>query len=157
MPRTIAPKQAQGPARDQLVQVSDLTGGLDRRTSPTLLRPERARRLSNCRLSVVGRWIPRPGWEQWTTTSLGAGRAQGGQRVYLGSVDPFSLLAFDGDIYKPSDAGVIGSTVLTGLDPSTAVCFPFDSEIVAAFDGVNVPKKSEDGTTWTQLGISPPS
>jgi len=35
--------------------------------------------------------------------------------------------------------------------------FPHDRTIVAAFDGTNIPMKSADGSTWTQLGIDPPA
>ena len=157
MPRTITPRRAQGAARDQLVQVNDLTGGIDRRTSPTLLKPDRARKLMNSRLSVVGRWIPRPGWEQFSTTSLGNDRPNGGQRIYLSDTDPFTLFGYQGDLYKTTDAGVFGSSVLSGLDNANPYCFPFDAEIVAVFDGITQPQKSQDGTTWTQLGITAPS
>lgn len=140
-----------------LMNVSDMTGGIDRRTAPTLLKPDRARRLRNARLSVAGRWIPRPGWVQRSTTSLGTDRGQGGTRVYIDGIDPFLLYGYGGSVYRPTDAGVMGSAVLTGLDATNAFDFPSDAEIVAVFDGVNTPKKSTDGTTWTQMGITAPS
>lgn len=144
-------------AETALMNVSDLTGGIDRRTAPTLLKPDRARRLRNARLSVAGRWIPRPGWDQTSTTSLGSDRGQGGTRVYIDGVAPFLLYGFNGGVYRPSDAGVFGAAVLTGLDTTNAMDFPSDAQIVAVFDGVTVPKKSEDGTTWTQMGITAPT
>ncbi|HXJ44088.1 MAG TPA: hypothetical protein VNH18_32675, partial [Bryobacteraceae bacterium] len=144
-------------AETALVNVSDLTGGIDRRTAPTLLKPDRSRRNRNARLSVAGRWIPRPGWVQRSTTNLGHDRGQGGTRVYIDGVDPFLLYGFNGDVYRPTDAGVFGSAVLTGLDATNQFDFPSDAQIVAVFDGVNVPKKSEDGTTWTQMGITAPT
>lgn len=140
-----------------LVQVTDLTGGLDRRVAPTLLKPTRARRLRNVRVSVVGEWQPRPGWATWLQTSMGTGRAQGAQRVYLNGVTPFTLAAHDGKVYAPTDAGVRGSAVVTGLSTTEPIAFPFDAELVAVFDGVNVPQKSVDGATWTQFGITPPT
>ena len=42
------------PGRLQLVSVVDLVGGLDRRTSASLLKPERARSLNNVDLSRPG-------------------------------------------------------------------------------------------------------
>lgn len=139
-----------------LVQVTDLTGGLDRRVAATLLKPNRARRLRNVRVSVVGEWQPRPGWSDWLQTSMGDGRAQGAQRVYLDGVTPFTLAAHGGNVYKPTDAGVRGSAVVTGLSETEPIFFPFDAELAAVFDGVNVPQKTVDGSTWTQMGITPP-
>lgn len=143
-------------AQTALITVQDMTGGLDRRTTATLLKPDRARRLQNVRLSVAGRAIPRPGWTQMSTTSLGSDRIQGGTRAYLEGTDPFLLGAFNGDVYRPTDAGVWGSAVLTGLDTTNPIDFPFDSQIVAALDGVTVPQKSVDGTVWSQMGITAP-
>lgn len=149
--------RAAGPSlavKTSVVRVSDLTGGLDRRTTPTLMRPERAQTLRNWRLSVVGRLTPRPGFSRW---SAGPGQAvQGSARAYLAGVTPFALVASNGNVYKPTDAGVMGSPVTTGLSTTAAVFFPSDATIVAVMDGVHVPKKSKDGTTWTQDGISAP-
>lgn len=153
---SVAIRRGRTPAAT-IVQVTDLTGGLDRRVSPTLMKPDRARRLRNADLSVAGEWRPRSGWADWSTASLGAGRGQGAGRIYLNGVTPFSLFAYDGDVYKQTDGGVAGSAVLTGLDASADIFFPYDSEIVAVLDATNVPKKSIDGTTWTQLGITAPS
>lgn len=144
-------------AQTALINVQDMTGGIDRRTAQTLLRPERARRLRNARLSVAGRWIPRPGWEQVSTTSLGSDRGQGGTRVYIEDEPPFLLYGYGGSVYRPTDAGVFGSATLTGLDTSNPFDFPSDSQLVAVFDGAHIPKKSQDGTTWTQMGVSAPA
>ena len=97
------------------------------------------------RLNVPGRWRPRPGWQNFSTTSLGAERAQGGKRVYLHGVAPFTLVAWQGDIYKPSDTGVWGSPVLTGFDPTNLIDFPSDSHMVAVFDGVTAPHSTDGG------------
>ena len=35
--------------------------------------------------------------------------------------------------------------------------FVYDRTIVVAYDGVNTPKKSVDGMTWTNFGITPPA
>jgi len=150
--------RAQGPSlsvKTSASRVADLTGGLDRRTTPTLMRPERAQTLRNWRLAVVGKLTPRPGFSQW---SAGPGhKVQGAARAYLAAGAPFELVAANGSVYKPSDAGVLGSAVLTGLDGSAPIFFPSDATIVSVMDGVHVPKKSKDGSTWTQLGITAPS
>jgi hypothetical protein len=139
-----------------LIPVNDLTAGLDLRSSATLVQASRARRLRNWSLSQPGVLTPRKGWATHWNASLGSGRIQGAARVYLAS-STFSLAAFAGDVYKPSDAGVPGSAVVSGLNATNAIFFPYDRDLVAAFDGANVPKKSTDGSTWTQMGISAPS
>ena len=146
-----------GLALPELLQVSDISAGLDLRKSPSLLKPNRARRLRNWSLSEPGALVVYPGWDLLSTSSLGNVRAQGGQRVYFGSGSPFMLAGYDGSVYKPSDAGVWGAAVLTGLNASNEMYFPHDRDLVAVFDGANVPKKSVDGTTWTQFGITAPS
>lgn len=148
-------KDSKEPKRD-LVEVLDLTGGLDRRTSPTLLKPDRSRQNHNARLSVAGRWTPAPGWETFSTTTL-SGRVQGGARIYLSGVAPFTLAAFAGSVYKPSDVGVYGAAVLSGLSANNAVDFPSDATMVAVFDGSSQPKRSVDGTTWVALGVVAPT
>lgn len=160
MPEAISSAQAQRAARSAQpvqVQVSDLTGGLDRRVSPTQMAPERSRRLRNAKISVAGEWQPRSGWASWMTTTMGSGRAQGAARIYLDGVAPFTLAAHSGSIYKPSDAGVRGSAVLSGRHASNPVFFPFDTILAAVFDASSVPQKTQDGTTWTQLGITAPA
>ena len=44
-----------------------------------------------------------------------------------------------------------------GWSTSNAIDFPNDRDQVAIFDGTNVPFKSQDGVTWTQLGITAPA
>src|SRR4051812_27558944 len=95
------------------VPVSDLSGGLDQRKAATLLASNRARVLRNWSLREPGALIVWPGWETFSTASLGSGRPQGGQRIYLGDVTPFFLAAWTGGVYKPSDAGVWGAAVST--------------------------------------------
>jgi hypothetical protein len=157
MPKTAkARASATGFPDPELLTVQDLSAGIDLRTSPSLMKPNRARRLRNWSLQEPGCLVTYPGWSVFSTTSLGNSRAQGGQRVYL-SGSTFTLGAFGGSVYKPSDAGVWGAAVLTGINASNEVFFPHDRDLVAVLDGANVPKKSTDGTTWTQLGISPPA
>jgi len=151
---TRAPGQAATPA---LELVSDLTGGLDRRQNATLLGPSRAQQLLNTRLDVPGRWRPRAGWQTFTTTSLGNERPQGGKRVYLHGGIPFTLVAYHGDIYRPSDTGVWGSPVATGFDTVRPIDFVSDAERVAVFDGVTPPQVSTDGVTWHRFGIAGPT
>jgi hypothetical protein len=139
-----------------LLTVQDLSAGIDLRTSPSMMKPNRARRLRNWSLQEPGCLVTVPGYTDFSTTSLGSGRCQGGQRVYLAG-STFTLAGFGGSVYKPSDAGVWGAAVLTGLHATNDLFFPHDRDLVAVFDGSNVPKKSTNGTTWTQLGIAPPS
>ena len=121
---TLVTQQPGASATPALEYVSDLTGGLDRRQNATLIGPTRAQQLLNVRLNVPGRWRPRPGWVTFSTTSLGAERAQGGKRLYLQGVLPFTLVAYHGDIYKPTDLGVWGSPVATGFSPTNLIDFP---------------------------------
>lgn len=139
------------------VPVNDLSGGLDQRKAATLLSPNRARVLRNFSLREPGALIVWPGWEQFSTASLGAGRPQGGQRIYLGSGNPFTLAAWTGGVYKPSDSGVWGAAVSTGWSSSNDIFFPYDRDMVAIFDGATAAKKSTDGTTWTGFGIAAPA
>lgn len=144
-------------SRASLVSVEDLSGGLDQRKAPTLLKANRARVLRNFSLREPGALVVYPGWETFSSTSLGSGRPQGGQRVYLGTGTPFTLSAWGGDVYKPSDAGVWGSAVSSGWSSSAEIYFPYDRDIVAIFDGTTAPKKSTDGSTWTSFGIAAPA
>lgn len=139
-----------------LLTASDLSGGLDLRTSPSLVQPNRARRLRNFSLQNPGELQVYPGWLAFSTTSLGSARPQGGQRVYL-AAETFTLAAYNGSVYKPSDAGVWGAAVLSGLDASHDLFFPYDRDVVAVFDGTNIPKKSTDGSTWSGIGIAAPA
>jgi hypothetical protein len=138
------------------VPVNDLSGGLDLRKAPTLLRSNRARVLRNFSLREPGALNVMPGWASFSTASLGSGRPQGGQRIYLGSGTPFSLSAWNGGVYKPSDAGVWGAAVSTGWSAANEIYFPYDRNLVAILDGATAAKKSVDGTTWTNFGIAAP-
>ncbi len=139
------------------VAVEDLSGGLDQRKAPTLLSSNRARLLGNWSLREPGALGVVAGWRTFSTTSLGAGRPQGGQRIYLGGATPFTLAAWNGGVYKPSDAGVWGSPVSTGWSTTNEIFFPYDRDIVAILDGATAPKKSVDGTTWSAFGLAAPA
>jgi hypothetical protein len=154
--KTSPRSSASGFPDPQLLTVQDLSGGIDLRTSPSLMKPNRARRLRNWSLQEPGALVRYPGWRTFSTSSLGAGRPQGGARVYL-AAHTFTLAAFNGAVYKPTDAGVWGSSVVSSLDTANAIFFPYDRDIVAILDGTHVPKKSTTGATWTQLGIDAPA
>lgn len=140
---------------EQVVLVDNLTGGLELNTAQSNLAPDQARRLMNFSLEEPGLLVTLPGYDLFSTSSLGSERAQGGERVYTTS-GAFTLVAFDGDIYKPSDAGVWGSTVLSSRDDSNEIYFPYDRIVAAVMDGVNVPDMTKDGTTWYDMGIAEP-
>lgn len=151
--KTRNPKAAK---RRQLLEVRELTGGVDLRRSPTLLAPNRARTLSNYSLEEPGALVVRKGYVRASSGSLGTGRAQGGQRVYLSS-RVFTVLAWNGALYNPTDAWVFGAAVHSTLSTANQVFFPYDRDLVIAMDGANQPVFSTSGATWRLLGIDKPS
>ncbi len=158
MPATLKARRVSPKGNFFEVPVMDLSGGLDQRKAATLLASNRARVLRNFSLREPGALIVWPGWSTFSATSLGAGRPQGGQRIYLADLTPFTLAAWDGDVYKPTDAtpSVWGSAVSTGWG-TNEIFFPYDRDIVAILDGATAAQKSEDGTTWTGFGIAAPA
>ena len=145
-----SPRSAKAP---QLVQVEDMTGGVQLHVSPTLISPDGAQQLRNWSLEEPGALITRLGHVQFSA-SAGSGRGQGGQRVYLSS-HTFTLFAHNSTLYLVDDAGS-KSTVLSGLG-SSDIHIQYDRDIVAVFDGSSNVKKSTDGSTWTRFGILAPS
>lgn len=149
----------------QLLQVTDLSGGVDLRSAQTLLKSERSRNLVNWSLEQPGALIVRPGFLQFSTSSLGNTRPQGGQRVYLNTAIPsaastaFTLLGWNGGVYNLSDSGGWLSTTpqLSGLSTGNDLVFPHDRDLVAVMDGLNTPYKSTNGSSWTKLGLDRPS
>lgn len=139
------------------VPVEDVSGGLDLRKAATLLKSNRARVLRNWSLREPGALIVWPGFVSHSTDSLGSGRPQGAQRIYLADQNPFTLAAWDGDVYQHSDAGAWGSAVSSGWSSSNAIFFPYDRDLVAILDGATAAQKSTDGTTWTAFGIEAPA
>lgn len=139
----------------ELVPVNDLTAGVDLRRSSTLIQSDRARILRNVSLQEPGAWQPFPGWQTRSLSSLGALRPQGARRIYL-SASTFLLASYNGSVYKHADAGAWGVAVLTGRSAINEHYFVYDRTLVALFDGNGAMKKSLDGTTWTQFGITPP-
>jgi hypothetical protein len=152
----MAKKRIEDTSIGPIFQVRDLTAGVNLRPSPTVIRPNQATRLLNTLISNPGELGVYPGFETFSTASLGARRCQGVRRIYL-STATFTLGADNGNIYAPNDSGVWGSAVLASLSTTEPIEFVSDRDIVAVFDGTNVPSKSSDGTTWTQLGITEPS
>ena len=143
----------------QLLPVVGPSAGVDLRTSPTLIPPERARSLVNFSLSEPGALITRLGFLAFSSV-LGAGRPQGGARVYLNTAIPspastqFTLLGWNGGSYNCPDNGVWNSTPnLTGLSTSAIFSLPSDRNMVGIFDGVSLARKSTNGLTWTRMGI----
>ena len=137
----------------QVLEVSDLSGGLDLRRSPTLVNADRARVLRNYALSTPGEIVVRPGYTVFSTTLRGSSAYQGGQRVYLSGAR-FTLTAWGGNVYRPPDDGSQSSVVdYSTVSDTAAVFFPYDRVLVGIFDGVNRPRKSTGDTTWTRMGI----
>jgi len=58
----------------QLIEVNDMTGGIDLRRSPTLMAPNRARTLKNYSLEEPGALVVRKGYVRASTGTLGNGR-----------------------------------------------------------------------------------
>jgi hypothetical protein len=153
MPQQVKSRTAQASRRYQLIEVGDLTGGLDLRRSPSLLSPDRSRTLRNFALTNPGELVVRPGYRQFSTTNLGNSRIQGGQRIYLNSTSG-TRLAWNGAVYSLTDGGVLDSTAVHSTINSTAqTFFPYDRELAAVMDGANRPVKSTDLNTWTLMGI----
>lgn len=157
MPRatTIAPARRGAVQTAQLVALRDLSGGVDLRRAPTLLEPTRARVLRNWSLQEPGALTTYPGY---TTFAGSQGVVQGGQRVYLQGVAPFTLVVASGVLYALSDTGTwTVRTLSTPLSAATQVQVAHDRSVVAVFDGMGAPQKSVDGLTWTTLGIAAPT
>lgn len=144
----------------QLLPVVGPAAGVDLRTSPTLLPPEKARTLVNVSLAEPGALVVRSGYTAFSSR-LSTGRIQGGQRVYLNTSIPaaastaFTIIGHDGSLYSVTDTGGWVSTTasLTGLSTAAVLSFPNDRDLVAVMDGVNTPWKSTNGSSWTKLGI----
>lgn len=149
----------------QMVPVVGPSEGVDLRLSPTLLPSGRARTLINWSLEEPGALVVRPGYQHFSTSSLGNARLSGGARVYLNSAIPnpsstiVTLLAWQGGVYQPTDLGGWTSTTpsLTGLSTGE-VYFPADRDLVAVLDGSTSKLwKSTNGSSWTLFGLTRPS
>jgi hypothetical protein len=131
-----------------------MTGGVHLNVSPTLMAPDQSQQALNWSLEEPGALIMRQGHQRFSTASLGAGRMQGGQRVYLSS-HTFTLVAHNSTVYLVSDAGVF-STAVSGFS-TRQIFFPYDRDMVVVLDGVNRPRKSTDGVAWSNFGITAPA
>jgi hypothetical protein len=157
MAKSVTTRRPQANPVYQTIQVTDLTGGLDLRRSPTLLGPTRARVCRNFSLSEPGALRVRAGWEAFSTSAHSTRAAQGAQRVYLGSTQG-TVIATQGKLYLLPDTGVWPSTsVYDGLSTANDVHFIFDRDLVGVFDSTSTPIKSTDLVTWTRLGIAKPT
>lgn len=155
MPATLKTRSPRVARKPQLVEVNDLTGGVNLRVSPTLLESNQATTLRNWTLEEPGALKVRLGHQRFGTANFGSGRAQGGRRIYLSS-HTFTLVAHNSTVYLVSDAGT-ASTTVSGFS-TNQIYFPFDRDIVAVLDGSTArTKKSTDGTVWTNFGIAAPS
>jgi hypothetical protein len=138
----------------QSLPIEDLTGGIDLRRSPTLVDPKRSVVCRNFSLAEPGALRVRKGFASFSSV-LSSKASQGAQRVYLGSTQG-TLVAVEGSVYLLPDNGVWNSTaVATGFSTSNQIFFPFDRNMVGAFDGSTTPQKSTDLVTWTRMGIVP--
>jgi len=148
----------------QLVPVLGPSDGVDLRLAPTLLPPGRAQTLINWSLEEPGALVMAPGWLHFSTSSLGASRVQGAARISLNTAIPspvstqFTLLAWNGGIYEPTDSGGWVSTTasLTGLSTGE-VYFVSDRDLVVAMDGSTRLFKSTNGSSWTRFGLTRPA
>jgi hypothetical protein len=160
MAKAAKTQPAQSAKAYQLLPISDLTGGLDLRTSPTLMATDRARSLVNWSLEQPGALTVRPGYEVFSTSSLGSGRIQGAERIYLNTALPsvnstaFTLVGYNGNVYVQTDSGGWSGAALTGLSTGNELHFAHDRDLVAVFDGSTSPWKSTNGSGWTKMGIS---
>jgi hypothetical protein len=158
-------QQPSTPRKYQLIPVTDMTGGLDLRTAPSLLASDRAQVLTNWSLSEPGSLVVRPGYTAVSTAALSSGRINGAARVYLNTTIPnaastiFTLVndGANGTVHTMTDNGVFSVARLSGRSTVNEVYFPADRDLVAVFDSSSVPMKSTNGSSWTRFGIAPPS
>jgi hypothetical protein len=156
-PASVSARQPKATRTYQVVEVTDLSGGLDLRRSPTLLNPDRARVLKNYALSTPGELVVRPGYLQFSTTNLGSSKYQGGRRIYLADTQ-FTLTAWGGEVRRPPDGAAHSSVVeFSTISETNPVYFPYDRVLVAVMDGANRPFKSTGDTTWSRMGIDAPA
>lgn len=137
----------------QVLPQGDLTGGLDLRRAQTRMGAERSRTCLNWSLGEPGTLRVRKGYDAWSSNSLGSSGGQGGVRAYLAD-DQFTLFAWGGNLYKPTDSGGLSTTpVFSGLASTAPIEFCYDRRIVGVFDSTSTPQKSTNGTDWSRLGI----
>src|SRR5688500_17562407 len=136
MPPKLTTKRPTASAIYQTIPVQDMTGGLDLRRSPTLVKPDRSVVCKNFSLSEPGALRVRPGLIACSSNHSTGRDAQGAQRIYLGSTQG-TLVASQGHLYLLPDSGTWPSTaVYSTLSTGAQVHFIFDRNLGAATDGV---------------------
>jgi hypothetical protein len=145
--KTGSPRTANTPT---LLPVSDMTGGVDLRRSPTLLHQSRSRTSLNASLGEPGAWTVRDGYSAASTATFGS-NITGGERIYLAG-NVFSLVAADGEVFRPTDAWVKGAAVHSTISTGNQTYFTYDRDLVAVVDGANRPRFSTNGTDWYLMG-----
>lgn len=156
MPRSLKTKSPFARRTKQILDVSDLTGGVDLRRSPTLLAPNMSRTCKNFGVGEPGALTVQPGYVVVSSAAFSSVRAQGGARIYLsGAV--FTLMAYHGEVFRPTDGWVRGSAVYSTLSTANQVFFPHDRDLVMVMDGSNRPRFSTNGTDWHLSGTDAPS
>lgn len=140
----------------QIVEVQDLTGGVDLRRSQTLLDPSRSRTCKNFGVSEPGALTVEPGHTQVSSAAYGTVRPTGGARVYIGST-AVTLIAVDGSVYKPTDAWVRGASVYSTISTGNETFFPHDRDLAMVMDGANRPRFTTNGVNWFLAGTDAPS
>lgn len=146
----------------QLIPVVDMTGGLDLRTSPSLLASNRSQVLTNWSLSEPGSLVVRPGYAAVSTATLSSGRINGAARVYLNTTIPNAASTVvtvvndgaAGTVHTMTDGGAWSAANLSGRSTVNEVYFPADRDLVAVMDSSSVPMKSTNGSSWTRFGIA---
>src|SRR5688572_3343328 len=118
MAKSLQTRQPKANPVYQTIHVSDLTGGLDLRRSPTLVAPARSVVCRNFSLAEPGALRVRQGYASFSS-NLSTKAAQGAGRIYLGSTQG-SLIATDGNIYILPDNGAWNTTAVTGGFSTTA-------------------------------------
>lgn len=155
MAKSLQTRQPKANPVYQTIHVQDLTGGLDRRRSPTLVSPNRSVVCRNFSLAEPGALRVRAGYTSFSS-NLSTRAAQGAKRIYLGSTQG-TIVATQGNLYLLPDTGVWPSTsVASGFSTSNQIHFIFDRTLAGAFDGATRAQKSTDLVTWTRLGIDRP-
>jgi hypothetical protein len=155
MPSGLKTRKIGSARTPQLLEINDLTGGVDLRRSQTLLGATRARTLKNYSLEEPGALVVRPGYQAASSASFGV-NPQGGGRIYLADAT-FSLFANDGAVYRPTDSWVKGAAVHSTISTANQVFFPYDRDYVMVMDGAARPRFSTNGTNWLLTGIDQPS
>ena len=136
------------------IRLSDFTGG-EAAIFPTLSTPPKySMLLQNCHISEHGGIARIPGYTRVNSASCGVELRNGHEFVKTDGTKVI-LVAGGGKIFK-----VVGGAlteVKTGLNVAEKVRFMTMKNTVFAFNGVDAPIKSADGTTWVAAGAGIPA